>query len=166
MYSQYITTGNHSSMLGQIFTVFGFMVWAFNFWRHFYNVEQSDVMIAFVGPGHVRSFEHQWQNSGHDLWAFGHVKRKMSTVQFEHRKSAWDIFQEHSHYKHILLVYDIQHVPLMFDANVPVFYNKKSVRQRTVATLWPKTFSLPNKYTNLTSYAREHQIPIETIFID
>ena len=154
-------------MVGNIFIIIGFIVWAFNFWRHFYNVEQSDVMIAFVGPGHVRSFEHQWQHSGHDLWAFGHVKRKNSRVYFEHRKSAWDIFKEHSHYKHILLVHDIQHVPSMFDTTVPVFYRKKTtgVSDRTVASLWPKMDYMPLEYTNLTNFTIAKNIPIEIVFI-
>lgn len=145
-----------------IFILLGFCVWFLHLYMRFYGMFTSSVMVAFVGHGHLKSFEHHFKHTGYDLWAFGHMKRKLSSVYIEPRGNVWQVFKDHSHYKHVLIVEHIRHVPFMFDSNVPVFYFH---RDQQVASLWPRLEQLPHTNRNFTSFIKENNIEIEKIYI-
>lgn len=130
------------------------VVWLYNMYSHFYKRHESNVMLAFIGRENVRMFEHEFQYYGHDLWAFGHLKRKSSRVHFVYSDSPFDVFIEHN-YKHLLLIHKIIHVPAMFDSDLVVEYLH---RNQTVATLWPRISELPQSQTYIEQYLREHNI--------
>ena len=145
-----------------LFIFVGFCIWSFNLYYTFYTQQTSTVMIAFIGHGHVRSFERQFQSTGHDLWAFGHMKRKISAVHIEPRGNAWQVFKDHSHYKHVLFVDIVRHIPAMFDSNCPIFYFHEG---KQVASLWPRLQLLPETHVNFTQFIQKHSIEIEKIYI-
>ena len=100
-------------------------------------------MIAFIGNGHVRVFEREYDNVHADLWAFGHRKRKTTRIIFS-SEEPFEIFEEYQ-YEHILLVEKTCHIPLFFDTATVVVYK---LENKTVATLWPRLSKMPPEVEN------------------
>jgi len=108
---------------------------------HIHFVTKFKTMIAFVGTAHVRTFEREYDHLHADLWAFGHRKRKSTRVIFSNAPP-FEIFDTHN-YEHLLIVYDVHHIPLFFDTENVVHYK---LENKTVATLWPRLTTLPSSY--------------------
>jgi len=94
-------------------------------------------MIAFIGKEHSKMFEHIFGRYNADLWVFGHHKRR-SKMTFSKRKP-FEIFIEND-YEHLLIVHEIHHIPMIFDAEAPIAY---IYQNKTIGTLWPRIFDLP-----------------------
>lgn len=115
------------------------IIFGVSFRLHF--VTDFKTMVAFVGTTHVRIFEKRFDHVHADLWAFGHRKRKSTRVIFSNA-APFEIFETYN-YEHILIVYDVVHIPLFFDTDTVVQYK---LENKTVATLWPRLATLPSSY--------------------
>tara|TARA_B100001559_G_C16449620_1_gene598571 strand:+ start:932 stop:1267 length:336 start_codon:yes stop_codon:yes gene_type:complete len=94
-------------------------------------------MIAFIGKEHSKMFEHTFGRYNADLWVFGHHKRRSKMI-FSKRKP-FEIFLEND-YEHLLIVHEIHHIPMIFDAEAPIAY---IYQNKTIGTLWPRIFDIP-----------------------
>jgi len=94
-------------------------------------------MIAFIGSGHSKMFEHTFGHYNADLWVFGHHKRR-SKMTFSKRKP-FEVFRENE-YEHILIVHENHHIPMIYDAEVPLAF---VYQNKTIGTLWPRISDTP-----------------------
>jgi len=119
----------------------------------------TNTMIAFVGTEHVRKFERMFNNDGYDLWAFGHRKRRSSAISFGQRGDIFTIFDQ-SHHKHLLILYELHHIPLLFNPDIVMeYYNQNN----TVATLWPRFEQMPTELSSIQSFISTYNIEIKKI---
>tara|TARA_B100000795_G_scaffold196928_1_gene150945 strand:+ start:276 stop:710 length:435 start_codon:yes stop_codon:yes gene_type:complete len=119
------------------------VIFCISFNLHFLKSSKFNVMVAFIGNEHVRTFERQYDNVHADLWAFGHRKRKATRILFSSAEP-FSIFEEYE-YEHILLVEKTCHLPLFLDTTTVVEYK---LENKTVATLWPRLSKMPPEAKN------------------
>lgn len=128
-------------------------VWSFSFYMHFIKKSPSPFMIAFVGRDHSRLFERAFHQYDADLWVFGHHKRRSKKMIFENNREPFDVFRD-SDYKHLLVVHELYHIPMIYDASEPLVYIHAN---KTIGSLWPVGTTGTNYTNSLMS--------IEKIFI-
>jgi len=118
-------------------------IFCISFNLHFLKLQKFNIMVAFIGNEHVRTFEREYNHVHADLWAFGHRKRKATRIIFS-TANPFEIFEEYE-YEHLLLVEKTCHIPLFFDTETVVEYK---LENKTVATLWPRLSKMPSEAEN------------------
>jgi hypothetical protein len=118
-------------MYGYVIIISSIVIFTFSNYMHLSHMHAFDHMIAFVGKEHVRTFEHQFDHAHADLWAFGHRKRKSNRLHFG--RDVFETFRDYG-YKHMLLLNELHHIPLMYSESVIEY----KIENRTVASLWPR----------------------------
>jgi hypothetical protein len=133
----------------QYFLVFCILcVFISSYYLHFFarTVEQSDLMIAYIGNEHPRLFEQQFTQERADLIVFRNRPFRSKRLQFAPPGSELNKFTLTPRYRHLLVLYNLQpQVPMFYDTrnNIEYIHNNE-----TVAELWHK----PIKLHKLTIY--------------
>ena len=117
-------------MYGYVIIICSVVIFTFSNYMHLSHMHTFEHMIAFVGKEHARMFKHKFDHTHADLWVFGHRKRKSKRLHFG--RDVFETFRDYG-YKHMLLLNELHHIPLMYSESVIVY----QLENRTVASLWP-----------------------------